>query len=344
LGKDIPRLAHAIADRTFLRIMSMLGILKRLILRYIQAARDAPVATTPLHVCYALAMDHERLYVHLTTISAMCVRRIYPNSQITVLTDDVSLQNIGCELDHLATVGTRIRSIGRFDGSARLRSRFVKTQVRNVVDGDVLYLDADTAAVREFDGLLQCEAPLSAAIDRNRVDPQGGFPAWAVPDFDRLGWRHPTRLYLNAGIILWRDCSEARALAKSWHENWLRYTTTVDNPADQPAFNHSIDVLGIEPRIMDDVFNARVGVSPEFANGACIYHLLSGDERANSSTLPRGRDGRRSQGCGADDPAQGGRVPSWSTRGHRDWRPADLQQRAESPSQDFVMDYRAFAA
>jgi hypothetical protein len=70
-----------------------------------------------------------------------------------------------------------------------------------------------------------------------------------------------------------------------WHENWLYYTKTTENPADQPAFNHSIDVLGIEPKIMDDIFNARVGVSPSFAQGARIYHLLSGDERANGTFM-----------------------------------------------------------
>jgi hypothetical protein len=260
--------------------------LKRSVRRLARAA-GARMASRPLHACYALSMDADPLYADMLTISALCVRRIYPAAKITVLTDDASLQNIGRALEHVAEAGAQIRSVGRFDGSPRLRSRFVKTQVRSAVDGDVLFLDADTAAVRDFDDVLDCEAPLSAAIDRNRVHPRGGFPAWAAPDFDRLGWRHPTRFYLNAGVIFWRDCSEARALGTLWHENWLRYTTSVDNPADQPAFNHSIDALGIEPEILGDAFNARVGVSSEFAKGARIYHLLSGDERANGTFIDR---------------------------------------------------------
>src|SRR5712692_587209 len=169
---------------------NVLVALRRTVRRHILAARKARFGSRPLHVCYALAMDGERTYADLVTISALCVRRVYPASRITVLTDDQSLQNVGHALKHLAEAGAQTRSIGKFNGNSRLRSRFVKTQVRSVVDGDVLYLDADTAAVREFDGLLECEAPLSAAIDRNRVNPRGGFPAWVVPDFDRLGWRH----------------------------------------------------------------------------------------------------------------------------------------------------------
>ena len=156
-----------------------------------------------------------------------------------------------------------VRSVGTFAGTARRRSRFVKTQARTVINGDFLYLDADTAPVAEFTALFDCKTPFAAAIDRNRIDPRGGFPAWVVPDFQRLGWRHPTRHYLNSGVVFWKDCTAARALGRLWHENWLHYTTTVDNPADQPAFNHTIDALGIEPTILDDAFNARVGVLPE---------------------------------------------------------------------------------
>jgi len=255
--------------------------------RLLRAAGLARLAARHVHVCYAIATGGNRLYADLVTISALSVRRIYPGCKITVLTDDKSLPNISNELQQLADAGAQIRSLGKFDGNARYRSRFVKTQVRNALDGDLLYLDADTAVVREFDDLFDCTAPFSAAIDRNRAHPAGGFPDWVTADFDRLGWRHPTRLYLNAGVIFWRDCAAARALGKLWHENWLRYSATVNNPADQPAFNHSIASLGLEPKILLDEFNARVGVSPDFAKGARIYHLLSGDERANGTFIDR---------------------------------------------------------
>lgn len=263
-----------------MNLLAALGALRRLL-----PGGGAWSSSQPLHVCYALATDGERDYSDMLTVSALCVRRIYPTCRITILTDDDSLPRLGCALAHVAQAGAQIRSVGRFSGTPRLRSRFVKTQIRSAVDGDFLYLDADTVAIRKFDGLFACRAPFSAAIDRNRVDPHGGFPDWVVPDFVRLGWRHPTRHYLNTGIVFWRECEEARALGKLWHENWLHYSRSVDNPADQPSFNHSLDLLGIEPKIMDDAFNARVGVLPEFAKGARIYHLLSGDERANGTFI-----------------------------------------------------------
>lgn len=237
----------------------------------------------PQHVCYVLSLDDDATYADLLSISAQCVRKIYPAVRITVLTDDGSLARVRDRLRSLTEADVKIESVGGFDGDARQRSRFVKTQARNQIAGDFLQLDADTVAVSEFGGVARCDAPLSAAIDRNLVNPDGGFPSWVIPDFQRMGWPHPTAFYLNTGVVFWKDSSAARALGQAWHENWLAYYKTVDNPADQPAFNRSLDTLGIRPKIMSDIYNARVGISRDFARGAVIYHLLSGNERANGT-------------------------------------------------------------
>jgi hypothetical protein len=185
----------------------------------------------------------------------------------------------------LNNVISELRSVGRFYGGPRLRSRFIKTQIRNVVEGDFLFLDADTVAVSRFDGLIESDAPITAALDRSPVDPPGAFPKWVTPDFIRLGWRHPTRFYLNSGVVFWKDCEQARALGRLWHEKWLVYTTSVDNPADQPAFNYSLDMAGIEPKIVEEMFNARVGITPDLSKAPCIYHLLSGESKPKGTFM-----------------------------------------------------------
>ena len=250
----------------------------------------------PLHVCYVLSLDEDTLYADMLNISAMCVWRIYPSARITILTDDQSLPRVQNKLKPITSTGAKIWTVGKFEGNLRQRSRFVKTQMRNALQGDFLYLDADTVPVSRFDALIQSRSTLSAAIDRNRASPDGSFPSWVVPDFQRLGWPYPTELYLNTGVLFWKDCHEAHELGQQWHRNWLHYTTAVDNPADQPSFNHSLNMLGFKPEIISDVHNARLGVSPRFADGAVIYHLLSGDERANGTFIDLLLDRYRASG------------------------------------------------
>lgn len=231
----------------------------------------------PVHVCYAVATDGERRYVDLVAISALAVKRIHPGAKITVLTDDRSLPIISSLLEPFA-LAEKVRSVGAYPaGAVGVRSRFVKTQVRQFIDGDFLYLDADAIPVASFARVFRCKEVLCAAIDRSPLMPGGnGFPSWAEPAFERLGWPFPSKFYLNSGVVFWRDTSITRQLGRLWHENWLRFFRESNDFADQPAFNYCIDHLsGLFPRIMDDKFNARVGVAPEFARKAAIYHFYA---------------------------------------------------------------------
>lgn len=230
-----------------------------------------------IQVCYALATDGERRYVDLATLSALAVRRIHPQAKISVLTDDQSLPIISSALEPYGLAET-VRSVGAYSGEVGPRSRFVKTQVRQFVDGDFVYLDADAIPVASFENLFQETGLICAAIDRSPKAPNGsGFPTFASPAFDRLGWSHPTRFYVNCGVIFWRDTPITRSLGMLWHKNWQIFFRESNDFADQPAFNHCLDAMEIAPFIMHDRYNARVGLSREFARGASIYHFYAGD-------------------------------------------------------------------
>jgi hypothetical protein len=230
-----------------------------------------------IQVCYALATDGDRRYVDLAALSARAVRRIHPRAKIIVLTDDQSLRAVSSTLEPYRLSAT-VRSVGEYSGETGPRSRFVKTQVRQFVDGDFVYLDADAVPVASFDLLFQEKGLVSAAIDRSPKAPDGsGFPTFASPAFDCLGWSHPTRYYVNCGVVFWRDTPITRALGKLWHQNWETFFRESADFADQPAFNYSLDAAGIAPVIMHDRYNARVGLSREFARGASIYHFYAND-------------------------------------------------------------------
>jgi hypothetical protein len=250
----------------------------RFALRYWGSRRVIPKSPSR-QICYAVATDGDRRYVDLAAISALAAKQRHPSLRVTILTDDHSLPMVSSWLAPHG-LAKSVRSVGRCPGQMGVRSRFAKTQVRKFVDGDVLYLDADAIPVADFDELFEADnGPVCAAIDRSPGSPAGsGFPSWAAPAFERLGWPHPTDYYLNSGVVLWRDTPVARQLGRLWHENWRRFFKTSADFADQPAFNYSMRSLGISPTIMSDRFNARVGLSPAFRSGASIYHFYASDD------------------------------------------------------------------
>lgn len=238
------------------------------------------IARRQIQVCFAVASDGERRYVDLLTISALALRKIYGAAKLTILTDDQSLPIIAPLLAH-HDLAKNIRSVGAFPGEMGARSRFAKTQARQFMEGDFLYLDADAIPVAGFDQLFrERTVSVCAAIDRSPEEPDGcGLPSWASSAFERLGWSHPLPFYLNSGVVFWRDTPLARQLGNAWHENWLRFFQSSNDFADQPAFNHSLSSLGISPGVMHDRYNARVGLSPEFTDGASIYHFYASDSK-----------------------------------------------------------------
>jgi hypothetical protein len=232
-----------------------------------------------IHVCYAIATDGEPRYVESVAASARALKQLYPSAKITVLTDDRSF-SVVTQLLKRYRLARKVRSVGAYAGNMGARSRFVKTQVRQFIVGDFLFLDADAIPVRPFDELFQEHSgQLCAAIDRSPKEPDGNsLPPWAERAFERLGWSYPKPFYLNGGVVLWPDTPLLRQLGKLWHENWRRFYESSDDFADQPSFNYSIYSLGISPEILHDRYNARVALSADFAVGASIYHFYASDE------------------------------------------------------------------
>lgn len=185
-------------------------------LRLGQIAREWLFRPEPIAVCYVLSTDGDPRYCDLAAVSIASLKRVHPSARVTILTDDESFAAVRAASRQSRNGSISVRSVGRFAGSPRVRSRFVKTQMRGAMDGEFLYLDADTVVIGALDEIYGCLTPLAAAIDRNRDDPSGGFPAWVVPGFERLGWPYPTRNYLNNGVIFWKDCVEAHEFGRLW--------------------------------------------------------------------------------------------------------------------------------
>jgi hypothetical protein len=86
-------------------------------------------------------------------------------------------------------------SVGADHADMGARSRFVKTQIRQFVDGDFVYLDADAIPLSAFDQVLRHatlgeKCHISAAIDRSPCrQPEADFPHSRKPRL--TGWVGP---------------------------------------------------------------------------------------------------------------------------------------------------------
>lgn len=231
-----------------------------------------------LHLVYVLAGSD--LYADMVYISATLARAVQPGVRITTLTNATSTPSSP----------SRLRALGACDDVVAIpipewaaeASRYLKTTMRRHLDGEFLFIDADTVPLREFGDVARFGGDIAAALDRCSKHAMGASP-WTRPLYTRLGWPFPPKRYYNSGIIYFHDTARARRLAEDWHHRW-RQSCGVGVVNDQPAFNAAIDAdpLGIPELPLP--YNAMIEASPYYARGARILHFF-----AHMTMKPGGR-------------------------------------------------------
>jgi hypothetical protein len=227
--------------------------------------------------CHILISDgpDSDAFCEMTYLTVSLCKRLYPNSRATVLTDERTATNSPFDFDTL-----QIEPIpGEFTSNVE-RSRYLKTTMRQLVEGDFVFLDSDALPLKPFDEITTHGAPFAAALDRNRESPDPVSPQWIVPFYDELSWYYPLDHYYNSGVMFMADSLAMREFSENWHNNWRLLLTHYGVYQDQPSLNHTLQEFDIDAYELPLTCNAMVDASPYFSRGAKIVHyFLRGKDR-----------------------------------------------------------------
>lgn len=231
--------------------------------------------------CHILTSDgpERDSFCEMTYVSMSLLKRLYPDCETTLLTDEATAAHLGRLPFCFDT--PQIEPIpAEFEGNA-VRSRFLKTRMRQLIDGDFVFIDADALALNPFCEVFEHGAPFAAALDRNRESPEPAFPDWVVPFYEHFSWPHPLPRYYNSGVMFMEDSPEMRSFSQRWYHHWRSLYEEFGVHQDQPSLNHTLQELGIAQHELPLPCNAMVDASPYFTRGAKIVHyFLRGDERS----------------------------------------------------------------
>lgn len=223
-------------------------------------------------IAYVITLDPKCIYTQLARISIAAARRLHPEFEITVV----------CDSHHADTTDAAARALQNevdtylplevgFD-TAVDRSRYLKTKLRNILDGDFLFIDCDAVPVSTLDPLVNSQGDVCMALDLNLSPDKYKLNKHVSQLYDFLGWKWPEK-YFNSGVMLWRDNTDTRSLAENWHELWLQ-TRNQGCHKDQPSLNSAIDKLDFGVTVLPPKYNAMV---EREAWGRCrptILHFL----------------------------------------------------------------------
>lgn len=225
---------------------------------------------------YVLTASEEDTYYESALISIFSAKYAMPNSRISLLIDDKTdliLENKGSQLTQLVSE----KVVVKFEGSIsqEVRSRLLKTNMRNHVRGNFLYVDCDTLIADSLDDIDNIDASVASVLDGHTT--LDNHPVIDIFRMQNKSFEYPfneVEKYFNSGVIFSKDCNEAMDFFATWHDN---YKTGLKKGIiqDQPSFSKTNYDLNLVIKELSGEWNCQIRLGAKYLKSLKILHFVS---------------------------------------------------------------------
>lgn len=228
---------------------------------------------------YVLTCAPEATYIEQALISIWSARYHNPDAHIVLLVDDLTNQLlVGKRAEVLEYITEKV-VITFEDANATMmyRSRWIKTQVRELVEGDLLFIDCDTLVNKSLEEIDEVKADVVAVPESNLpiADFHPSLYQSMEENAKKIGWDMAgEEYYYSSGVIYVKDTPMAHKMFQLWHQYWIQGGQIGIN-IDQPSLaKANIDCGHLIERI-DNKWNCIMFTYPRQANKANILHFAA---------------------------------------------------------------------
>ncbi len=229
---------------------------------------------------YVLTCTPEASYIEQALMAIWSARHWNPDAHIVLMTDNQTSFLLHTDAKRKAvlqyiTEEKVITFEDTFD--IHYRSRWLKTHVRELNEGDLLYIDCDTICAGSLAEIDEVSALMAMVPDNHMavrdypmdlLDHYKNFSMKLGYDVSKEEW------YFNGGVIYAKDHSAVHRLWNCWYSEWetgVQLGIKIDQPSLGKAniiCNHLIDRL-------PDFWNTLIYMNPVFVRQGKILHFWS---------------------------------------------------------------------
>lgn len=218
-------------------------------------------------IVYVLVSEETDYYYEMVLLSLYSLRLYHPNgdTEVELVMDEASYQRLvdkrAAILDDVTPIVVPIPP----EYTKMQRSRYLKTQLRQLVKGAFLYIDNDTIICNRLDEIDEESADVAMVADVNSdlllIANQHSIDRCNAAGFpDVIG-----KPYFNSGVAFVKDTDAAYNFFIKWHVNWQKSMMQGVN-YDQPALCQSNIESDYIVKELSGVWNCQI-----FCNGAINY-------------------------------------------------------------------------
>lgn len=235
-------------------------------------------------IVFVLTSKDTDIYLEQLWVSLYSLRKLMPvgEAHVVLITDTITEATfVGYRQKLLLLVDEKIVVELDSNMSGLQRSRWLKTKSRDLVEGDMLYIDSDTIFVGRLDELDNLDCELGAVKDCH-VGRINTSCSWDMPkgemfinDCKKLGF-DPTveEVTYNGGMIYAKDSQLAHRFFDEWHREWLVGKEKGLN-TDQPSFTRTNIVLNHPISEISGIWNCQIVYGIKYLSRAKILHYFA---------------------------------------------------------------------
>lgn len=189
---------------------------------------------------YLLVSNEKDIYYEQTLVSVISLRHHNPDAFVSLVVDDRTAAGM---TGFRALIKEYVQEfkVVEFDASLsnKVRSRYLKTNMRNWIDGDFLFIDGDTAVVAPIEVSFDANIDIAAVSDLHAAENDKYHVKHKKinQNIAKTGFTFSLKnKYYNSGVIYAKDSPKAREFCDKWFELY-KYCVTKGIETDQLSFN-----------------------------------------------------------------------------------------------------------
>lgn len=236
-------------------------------------------------IVYVVVGNSSNIYIEQAWCSIWSAKYYNPNCHVAIVADNTTIDNINSvRREGFKELTDEIIDAHVPDGFSNMeKSRWIKTNLRSLVQGDFLYVDTDTLFCGDVSELDEIDCDIAMVKDWHISFNESFYHNVVVKHLKKF-WNftgpYPTNYY-NGGGTLCKDTENSRKFYETWHNNWL-YSQSKGWPYDQLSlFKTCIDYPSFVTEL-PGIYNCQITASIQYLHEAKILHFYT----ANSKLHP----------------------------------------------------------
>lgn len=228
-----------------------------------------------MKIVYVLVSDASDFYLEQTYLSLLSLRRYNPSADVALVVDEYTHANMMYKRECILPLINEyyIEKVD-YNLSKKVRSRILKTRLRNIVQGSFLYMDCDTIILGELPQIkVDCDIAAVYSYHYNLLSSSPSYYS-VLCEMDACGENAESEEYFNGGVFYVADTAKAQEFYEKWGMLYERFYRNFSIDSDQQALYVTNNKMGGIIKELPGIWNYQVGYGLEYLSSAVILHYL----------------------------------------------------------------------